>query len=64
MFGTRGSWGSWGSSPGGMSQNVSFAAAGASGEGNTLAPLGQIGVRAQVGVTFDLIPGPAAKTAR
>lgn len=57
-FGTRGSWGSWGySASNQMSQNVSFSAGGSSGEGNTSAPLGQIGVRAQVGVTFDLLPG-------
>lgn len=57
-FGTRGSWGSWGySASNQMSQNVSFSAGGGSGEGNASSPLGQIGVRAQVGVTFDLIPG-------
>lgn len=57
-FGTRGSWGSWGySASNQMTQNVSFSAGGSSGEGNASAPLGQIGVRAQVGVTFDLIPG-------
>ena len=60
-FGTRGSWGSWGySASNQMTQNVSFSAGGSSGEGNTAAPLGQIGVRAQVGVTFDLIPGNKA----
>jgi uncharacterized protein YggE len=56
-FGTRGTWGSWGySASNQMTQNVSFSAGG-SGEGNASSPLGQIGVRAQVGVTFDLIPG-------
>jgi uncharacterized protein YggE len=55
-FGTRGSWGGWTGGPSQMSQNASFSAPGDSGEGNTLAPLGQIGVRAQVGVTFDLVP--------
>jgi uncharacterized protein len=56
-FGTRGTWGSWGYSQSNqMTQNASFSAGG-SGEGNTTAPMGQIGVRAQVGVTFDLIPG-------
>ena len=60
-FGTRGSWGSWGySSSNQMTQNASFSAGGSSGEGNASAPLGQIGVRAQVGVTFDLIPGSKA----
>jgi len=34
-------------------------AASDSGEPNALTPLGQIGVRAQVSVTFDLIPGQA-----
>jgi uncharacterized protein YggE len=63
-FGTRGTWGSWGySAANQMTQNASFSAGSSSGEGNTTAPLGQIGVRAQVGVTFDLIPG-ALKTSR
>ena len=58
-FGTHGSWSSWGgwrSSQNTMTQNVSMAASD-SGEPNALTPLGQIGVRAQVSVTFDLIPG-------
>lgn len=56
-FGTRGTWGSWGySAANQMTQNVSFSASG-SGEGTAAAPLGQIGVRAQVGVTFDLAAG-------
>jgi uncharacterized protein YggE len=58
-FGTRGAWGSWQGGPSQMTQNVSVAAAGGdSGEGTTTAPLGQIGVRARVGVTFDLVPAP------
>ncbi len=57
-FGTRGTWGSWGySQQSQMSQNVSMSAGGSGESGSTSAPLGQIGVRAQVGVTFDLIPG-------
>jgi hypothetical protein len=64
-FGTRGSWGSWGySASNQMSQNASFSAGGSSGEGNASSPLGQIGVRAQVGVTFDLIPGASIKPSR
>ena len=58
-FGTRGSWGGWQGGPSQMTQNVSVSEGGDSGEGNTLAPLGQIGVRAQVGVTFDLVPSAA-----
>jgi uncharacterized protein YggE len=54
-FGTRGAWGGWAHTPNQMAQNVSFAAGDSSG-GENLAPLGQIGVRAQVSVTFDLIP--------
>jgi len=61
-FGTRGSWGGWSGGPSQMTQNVSLSAGGDSGEGNTLAPLGEIGVRATVGVTFDLVP--AARPAR
>jgi uncharacterized protein YggE len=64
-FGTRGSWGSWGySASNQMTQNVSFSAGGSSGEGSASAPLGQIGVRAQVGVTFDLIPGGGSRSTR
>jgi hypothetical protein len=37
-------------------QNVTMSASD-SGEPNALTPLGQIGVRAQASVTFDLIPG-------
>ena len=58
-FGTHGSWSSWGgwrSSQNAMTQNVTMSASD-SGEPNALTPLGQIGVRAQVSVTFDLIPG-------
>ena len=55
-FGTRGAWGSWSGGASQMTQNVSISAPGDSGEGSTTAPLGQIGVRAQVGVTFDLVP--------
>jgi len=57
-FGTHGSWSSWGGwrSQNQMTQNVTMAASD-SGEPNALTPLGQIGVRAQVSVTFDLVPG-------
>jgi len=60
-YGTHGSWNSWrgwGSSQNGMSQNSSMAASD-SGEPSSLSPLGQISVRAQVSVTFDLTSGPA-----
>ena len=59
-----GTWGSWGYSQNQMTQNASVSAGGSSEEGDTLAPLGQIGVRAQVSVTFDLIPGPGLKPSR
>jgi uncharacterized protein YggE len=57
-FGTHGSWSTWGGwrSQNQMTQNVTVAASD-SGEPNALTPLGQIGVRAQVSVTFDLVPG-------
>jgi uncharacterized protein len=60
-FGTRGfssAWGNRGFGQNAMTQNVT-AAASDSGEPNAMTPLGQIGVRAQVSVTFDLLPGAA-----
>ncbi|HKD11495.1 MAG TPA: SIMPL domain-containing protein [Thermoanaerobaculia bacterium] len=62
-FGTRGyshGWGSMGFGQNAMTQNVTTASE--SAEPNATTPLGQIGVRAQVSVTFDLLPkGPAPK---
>lgn len=55
-FGTRGSW----SSPGfaAMAQNVRFDGGGGAGEGEAgSTPIGQIGVRAQINVVFDLLVG-------
>jgi uncharacterized protein YggE len=60
-FGTYGSWwapwGQWGNRGyNAQTQNVSYSVAGTSGSGDepTATPVGQIGVRAQVSVTFDL----------
>jgi uncharacterized protein YggE len=53
-FGTRGSWTSGGMNA--MAQNVRFDAGAGSGSGESSAtPIGQIGVRAQVNVVFDLV---------
>jgi uncharacterized protein YggE len=52
-----GSWGRWGSGYNqGQAQNVSYSVAGASGSGDEPSgtPVGQIGVKAQVSVVFEL----------
>ena len=57
-LGTRGyshAWGSLGFGQNTMTQNVTTSSD--SSEPNAATPLGQIGVRAQVSVTFDLVPG-------
>lgn len=63
-FGTYGYWGAggWGrggnSGPSQMTQNVSYSIPGTSGGGDELSgtPVGQIGVRAQVSVVFEIAP--------
>lgn len=64
--GYYGYWGSsWGGYRGAMSQNTMQDSGAAASAGGEAMPLGQIGVRAQVNVTFDLIPGaPAAEGKR
>jgi uncharacterized protein len=55
--GYTGYWGSrWGYGGNAMSQNVAQAAPGGAGDGGEATPLGQIAIRAQVSVTFDLVP--------
>lgn len=55
-FGQYGSW--WGYRGGSWAtQNVAQSAGGGPGEGGETAPLGQIGIRASVSVTFDLRSG-------
>ena len=41
-----------------MAQNASFAGAGAGGAEPAATPIGQIGVRAQISVVFDLVTRP------
>ena len=56
--GYSGYWGSrWGWGGGNaMAQNVAQAAPDGGGDGGAATPLGQIAIRAQVSVTFDLVP--------
>ena len=56
-FGTRASWGAGTVYGSPLTQNTSYSAPGPGGEEAAAAPVGQIGVRAQVQVTFDLLPG-------
>jgi uncharacterized protein YggE len=51
-----GAWGRWGGGQGGQTQNVSYSVSGSSGGGDepTGTPVGQIGVKAQVSVVFEI----------
>jgi len=51
-----GAWGRWGGQGQGQTQNVSYSVSGSSGNGDepTGTPVGQIGVKAQVSVVFEL----------
>lgn len=53
-FGTRSAWGAGGGMANQMTQNASFSAGAPGGDEASAAPVGQIGVRAQVAVTFEL----------
>jgi uncharacterized protein len=55
-FGNRGSWSSGGMNA--MSQNAAFAAGAGGGSEPAATPIGQIGVRAQITVVFDLVTRP------
>ena len=55
-FGNRGSWTSGGMNA--MAQNVGFAAGVSGGSEPAATPIGQIGVRAQITVVFDLLTRP------
>jgi uncharacterized protein YggE len=55
--GFAGYWGShWGWGGNAMTQNSVQAAPGGGGDGGEATPLGQIAIRAQISVTFDLVP--------
>ncbi len=55
--GYAGYWGSrWGWAGNAMAQNTAQVAPGGESEGGEATPLGQIAIRAQVSVTFDLVP--------
>ena len=57
-------WGGrWGGNYNAMAQNSVQVADGGGGEGGETVPLGQIGIRAQVTVVFDLVPEGAAAAA-
>jgi uncharacterized protein YggE len=58
FYGWFGNRGGWNSGMNAMSQNAGFAAGVSGGSEPEATPIGQIGVRAQISVVFDLIPRP------
>ena len=58
FYGWFGNRGGWNSGMNAMSQNAGFAAGVSGGSEPEATPIGQIGVRAQISVVFDLLPRP------
>ena len=58
FYGWFGNRGGWNSGMNAMSQNAGFAAGVSGGSEPAATPIGQIGVRAQISVVFDLLPRP------